>query len=79
MSSNLILARVPGSLGHLALYECIQPYVKPDAFFDSTTINNFKVPLFMMAFAFVIFYQVRKNRRDREAQEDVLGKGTIAQ
>jgi hypothetical protein len=58
-NGNFILVRVPGSEKKLVLYESLMPFLKTDSLLDSF---NFKFPMFIIAFVFVVFYQLYKRK-----------------
>jgi len=66
-SGNYILLQVPGHPERLALYECLIPHVRPEAMTDWF---NFRFPMFIVAFALVIGYQVYKRKFGKTAGDD---------
>ncbi len=56
--TSFVLARVPGTKEELALFEVLNPYSKSEPFFDVSWLSSLRMPLFLIGFVCVIFYQV---------------------
>lgn len=80
LGSQYVVARVPGTRAHLVMVEIAQPYLRQDAFFDVGTLNNFKIPMFLIAFAIVVTYQVyQKKQSEKNEIANAKQTGSIAQ
>lgn len=62
--SSFLVARVPGTKDQLELIECMHPQLKSDSMFDGTTFSNMRFPMFLIALAFVILYQVYQRKKN---------------
>ena len=61
------MVKVPNEPRKIALYDCLVPYIKVDSIFNDF---NFKFPMFLIAFAVVIVYQIYKKKKPNNIDDD---------